>query len=41
MVAIKHSFCEFDNFYWVVIIEKTSMGKYRLGGGATMTEHDP
>ena len=37
MVAIKHSFCEFDNFY-LVVIEKTSIRKYRVGGGATMTE---
>ena len=34
MVAIKHSFCEFEKFYQMVI-EKTSKRKYRVGGGAT------
>ncbi len=38
MVAIKDSLCEFDKFYQMVI-ETTSMTKYRVGGGAITTEH--
>ena len=33
MVAVKHSLCEFDKFYQMVI-EKTSKKKYRVGGGS-------
>ena len=38
MVAIEHSLCEFNKFYWTVT-EKTSKTMYRVGVGATTTEH--
>ena len=38
MMALEHSFCEFDKCYQTVI-EKTSKRKYKVGRGTTTTEH--